>query len=154
VPTAVIDSLDGMFHVYDPEAQCASMDERFRFLNGLVEVEAPPFATVVCAHSDTKIPVTLDRLDRPEDAPDPGWEAIAEVSIFTTSGKLQVGDWGGRPVAELFLEGLPKESWVRLRVHARGRDREGHEEFLLQAWPGPQTDEQVLRQDRFGENYR
>jgi hypothetical protein len=69
--------------------------------------------------------VTLEALDGPPSDLADEWEAVVEVSMFTTSGQLQVQDRGGPPVEGLTVEVEPGP--IRVRVSARDRDSEERE---------------------------
>ena len=121
--------------------------------NGVVQVQAPPVGNVLCGTTDRPAEVTIEALDQPPAEPDPQWEAVAEVSLVSITGRLRVREWGGRPTPGLKVEGLPVGP-IRVRVSAHGRDARERERFLIEAWPAPETPDNVLRQDRFGSNFQ
>jgi len=128
MPTRTFNTYDGSFTIEDagPPKQTPLLEDVGVWRNGLVQAIAPTIASVVCGITDHPAEVTIERLDRPPGDPDPEWEAVAEVSLVSMTGRLHVRDWGGTPVEGLLVEGL-EDGPIRVRVSARDRDSQERE---------------------------
>ncbi|MGV9758547.1 hypothetical protein ACWDUC_22315, partial [Streptomyces tricolor] len=109
---------------------------------------------------DVDVTVTAHRQPPPPDAGE--WEEIAEISLHSPTGTLQV-----TPLMTDLDKDLPNiaaagPGTYRLRVHARGRDQAVDliphtitEHYLLQCWPQPPAPAQLLRAtDDYGAQLR
>jgi len=152
MPTATINTLEGSFTIEDP-GSTFDLQNLGVWRNGIVQLQAPPVASVVCGTTDRPAEVTIEALDQVPAAPDSQWEAVAEVSLVAVTGRLRIREWASAPHPELEVSGLPIGS-IRVRVSAQGRDTRERERFLIQAWPAPEAPDEVLRQDRFGRNFQ
>ncbi|CUW33345.1 hypothetical protein [Streptomyces reticuli] len=148
------------FLVTDPGGPVAE-DETDASHTGLVGITAGDATVHTGIHTgDVDVTVTAHRQPPPPDAGE--WEEIAEISLHSPTGTLQV-----TPLMTDLDEDLPNlaaagPGTYRLRVHARGRDQAVDlapdtitEHYLLQCWPQPPTPAQLLRAtDDYGTQLR
>ncbi|MGI8809035.1 MAG: hypothetical protein ACR2KK_14585 [Acidimicrobiales bacterium] len=152
MPTAAINTLAGSFYIEDPGSTIEKQDFGI-WRNGIVQPQSPSAASVPCGTRDRPAEVTLEILGQPPGDPAPVWEAVAEVSLVSVSGRLWIRDWDGRLTPDLDIDGLPIGP-IRLRVSAEGRDTQERERFLIQAWSAPEAPDDVLRQDRLAGDFQ
>ncbi|BCM71182.1 hypothetical protein EASAB2608_06516 [Streptomyces sp. EAS-AB2608] len=148
------------FLVTDPGGPVAE-DETDASHTGLVGITAGDATVHTGIHTgDVDVTVTAHRQPPPPDAGE--WEEIAEISLHSPTGTLQV-----TPLMTDLDEDLPDlaaagPGTYRLRVHARGRDQAVDlapdtitEHYLLQCWPQPPAPAQLLRAtDDYGSRLR
>ena len=113
--------------------------------NGLVR--ALPIGALISTGIDSgPVRVAVEPQDAAPDTQDLGeWEDAAEISVLAAFGELRVSPLVGQPVRELGVLSAHGPATYRLRVCARGRDRQARrilaldeepaEEYLISAWP-------------------
>ncbi|MFD7714153.1 hypothetical protein [Streptomyces sp. NPDC059786] len=96
---------------------------------------------------------TEQRADMPPPVGD-DWETAVDVSIYSSSGRLRLFQWGGDVVDEAGDFATAGPGWYRVRVQARGRDagrsgagEDAVEEHSLTTWPAPPEPDVVHRAD-------
>lgn len=139
-------------------------DSTFAFSNGLIELQAPVMGTIVTGTRYGLLEVTVETHDEAVEPALTRWEEVIEISFYTRSGDVQVREWTGSP-ADGLSTSFPESTWLRMRVHVRGRDTASDrgmvenaappvETHLIQMWPAAEAPEQILREDRFGKSLR
>jgi hypothetical protein len=120
--------------------------------NGPVRIADGLTIVIPGLHSgDVDVTVTLQET---EPAPDNGnWQEIVEVSAHSASGDLMIRAMTDDLDAELPVLSFHRPGYYRLRLHARSRNTaiglapdQITEWYLIQAWPAPAHEAQVLRQ--------
>jgi hypothetical protein len=123
---------------------------------GLINVQDGT-AAVITGTGMGPVDVRTESLhNRPEELAS-GWDEVAEASLASSGQPLVIVNFDGFICATLPVDGPGS---YRLRVHARGRDAanehvtslvEPLEEHLLQLWPAPEQETQLLEtRDQFG----
>lgn len=120
----------------------------------LTGMEEGPLRLTAEAHDDAP-PLDLD-----------DWDEVVEVSQFSSSGRAVVTELLGDVPEGVPQLVLPRETWFRVRCHARGRDEANArprlspdedpiEEHLLQMWPAPEAEDVCHRvTDEVGQIFR
>ncbi|MFI5844763.1 DUF6461 domain-containing protein [Catenuloplanes sp. NPDC051500] len=101
--------------------------------------------------------VTVSVRADPPGTPEDGWDEIAEVSWHAAEGRASVLPIDHPRHGALIRVTPPWPGDYRLRVHARGRDREdgGTESYSLEVWAAPPAPALVHRStDRLGARLR
>ncbi len=105
---------------------------------------------VVCPIRNMTVPVEVQVHDAEPTYDANRWSHIAECSIDLPTGKLQVHECTGGPVAHFAV--APGSYRVRAFYGAldtlRGNDLEGDDHYLVVLWPGTPTEPRVLKQYR------
>ncbi|GAA4937052.1 hypothetical protein [Actinoplanes utahensis] len=129
------------------------------YANGLIE----PVRKGACVATGIRsggVHVTILIRDDPAGSVEDGWDEVAEVSVRSRKGDLNVrsiDDWPDLPTLSLAGSGT-----YRIRAHARGRDDDPHgsvsrstEFYRFESWPAPAAEPLLLRHtDARGEELR
>ncbi|MEV4872069.1 hypothetical protein [Streptomyces syringium] len=122
----------------------------------------PEHLTVITGTHTGAIRLTVEQRSDEPGPPTARWETAADVSLYSTSGRLWLSEWAGKLVDSAGNLAHAGSGWYRVRVQARGRDRgAAHrtvqswvEEHLLSIWPAPPDPDKVHRiTDTFGLHY-
>ncbi|MHB1559715.1 MAG: hypothetical protein ACYC61_19885 [Isosphaeraceae bacterium] len=111
-------------------------------------IKTGPHVVVIQPDRSTTVPVEVEIHDA-----DPGfdlaaWDHIAEASLHLPTGRLQVHECTGGPVAEFVVE----PGWYRVRSLHGGLAPidesvlEGRDHYRVVLWPAPPDDPRVLKQ--------
>lgn len=133
------------FYLWDPgmtaEAPTDYTDEDVRR-----RVKTGPHVVVIQTEQNTTVPVAVEVHDRDPGFDPAGWDHVAEASLHLPTGRLQVHESTGGPVAEFAVD----PGWYRVRslgggfATASGPDGSDHYHAVL--WPAPPGDVRVLKQ--------
>jgi hypothetical protein len=121
---------------------------------GVFRRKGPQMAWV-CTGSDVGyLPVRGESLSQAPPDVEPGWDCVAEISLFIRSGDLRVLNWDTSGTGDEPNLALAGPGWYRLRGHVRGRDADWHgrgdvsraaeEEHHLLVWPEAFAESTVL----------
>ncbi|MFF4652606.1 hypothetical protein [Streptomyces sp. NPDC001380] len=169
--TALVSVSDNQYWIHGDTFDVG--DWGYTGFNGLVAPLALPgvprepgeFAVVMTGTGTGLVRLTLDVADRDPGPPDlDAWDEVVEVSLDVPGGVPGVST-GVEDDESHLLPDLPTGAGpLRLRVHARGRDRgqeelvvdgEPVEEHLIQVWPAPAAPTAVRKTgDAYGAGFR
>ncbi|MFF4675182.1 hypothetical protein ACFY1C_36465 [Streptomyces sp. NPDC001279] len=152
------------FYVVDPELGTDQAPDISDASNGLIAV-AEDGAGILTGLTVGPVEVTVTT-HQSEPPLEGDWDEVVETSFTSSTGSALVTSWEDGGVEDLPDLAAAGPGSYRMRVHARGRDAGRVEDslgpdddpvemYLLQAWPAPAADEQVIRQtDQVGTEWR
>jgi hypothetical protein len=134
------------FYLWDPEAD-PKAPEDWTDQNVSDRMRIGPSIVVVCPARNTKVPVTVEVFDS-----DPGidldaWDHVAEATLETRSGLVQVHECTGGPVGEFRVQ----PGAYRLRACFAGLDSlsdnglDGDDWYHVTLWPDSGRELVVLK---------
>jgi FtsP/CotA-like multicopper oxidase with cupredoxin domain len=106
------------------------------------------YVVAVQTERDSTVPVEVEIHDADPGFDPAAWDHIAEASLHLPTGRLQVHECTGGPVAEIKVE----PGWYRLRSAHGGlaavnrRTSEGGDHYQVIMWPAPPAEPQVHKQ--------
>ena len=135
------------FYLWDPglspEAPTEYTDEDVRR-----RMKVGPHVVVIQPERDTTVSVEVE-IHEADPGYDPSaWDHIAEASLHLPTGRLQVHECTGGPVADFAVA----PGWYRVRSHGGGFATidetvpDGDDTYRAVLWPAPPADVLVLKQ--------
>jgi hypothetical protein len=111
-------------------------------------IKTGPHVVVVQPERATSVPVEVEVRDDDPGFDPAAWDHVAEASLHLPTGRLQVHECSGGPVADLAVA----PGWYRVRslgaqfatIDASGL--EGRDRYHVALWPAPPDDVRVLKQ--------
>jgi hypothetical protein len=111
-------------------------------------IKAAPHVVVIQPERDMEVAVEVEIHDGEPGYDPAGWDHIAEASLHLPTGRLQVHECTGGPVADFEVE----PGWYRVRSFHGGFDTidedglEGEDFYKVVLWPSPAGGVVVVKQ--------
>jgi hypothetical protein len=111
-------------------------------------IKTGPYVVVIQPERNMNVSVEVEIHDADPGFDDAEWDHIAEASLDLPTGRLQVHECTGGPVAEF----LVAPGWYRVRSLHGGfatideSGLEGADRYRVILWPAPQDDVRVVKQ--------
>jgi hypothetical protein len=110
-------------------------------------IKTGPHVVVIQPERNDTVPVALEVHDADPGFEPSGWDHIAEASLELPTGRLQVHECLGGPVAEIAVE----PGWYRVRSHHGGlgsvqESGAGEDRYLAVLWPDAPSEVKVIKQ--------
>ncbi|MDG3007222.1 hypothetical protein [Paludisphaera mucosa] len=111
-------------------------------------IKTGPHVVVIQPERDMTVAVEVEIHDAEPACDLDAWDHVAEASLHLRTGRLQVHECTGGPVAEFAIE----PGWYRVRSHHGGFDTieeagtDGDDHYLAVLWPAPADDVRILKQ--------
>lgn len=147
------------------ESARVELEEAPHSVGGLITSYVPGLAVIHPGIENGPVNIEIRALERAPQQVDPGWEDISEIS-FWAGNDARTSIRGIEEYSETdqkqWVQRLDGhgEGWYRLRVHAKGRDKEAGEwvttpteSYLFTSWPAPKAEPRVLKMASDVANY-
>jgi hypothetical protein len=111
-------------------------------------IKTGPHVVVIRPERNTTVPVEVEVHNADPEFDPTAWDHVAEASLHLPSGKLQVHECTGGPVAEFAVE----PGWYRVRSLGSGfvtideSGLEGGDRYRVVLWPAPSAELRVVKQ--------
>ncbi|WP_029631410.1 hypothetical protein [Zavarzinella formosa] len=109
-------------------------------------IKTGPHVVVIQPERNTTVPVEVEVHDADPGFDSTAWDHVAEASLHLPTGRLQVHECIGGPVAEFAVE----PGWYRVRSLADGfatiTDQDAGDRYHVVLWPAPPDEVRVVKQ--------
>jgi hypothetical protein len=111
-------------------------------------IKVGPSVVVIQPERNNTVPIVVEVHDADPGFESSGWDHIAEASLHLPTGRLQVHECTGGPVADFTVT----PGWYRVRYQGGGLASidecglEGKDRYLLVLWPAPASEVHVVKQ--------
>lgn len=109
-------------------------------------IKTGPHVVVIQPERNTTVPVIVEVHDADPGFDPAAWDHVAEASLHLPTGRLQVHECTGGPVAEFAVE----PGWYRVRSLGGGfatlPGSDGSDHYLAVLWPAPPAGVRVVKQ--------